>query len=59
MSEDETVELDLDLVHETDLAWVVDDGDGHRVALPKSRCEKLGTGKFDVPVWIAEKEGLI
>lgn len=51
------IELDLVLVHETDDAWLVDDGTG-QVWLPKSRCEFDGRSNFTVPLWLAEEKGL-
>jgi len=45
-------------------AYMVDDGDGNTVFLPTSRVEPVGalvvnkTCKFDIPNWLAEREGL-
>jgi len=61
--EAEWVELCLDIVHDTDRAICVDDGDGRMVWLPRStiRPSDVGTGPADIEVqyWIAHREGLI
>lgn len=53
----ETIEINAELVHETDLAWLIDD-DGKRVWLPKSQCEYDGKVTFTVPEWMATEKGL-
>ena len=61
---DETVEIAGDIVQETVLAWLVNEGT-KEVWLPKSQCvftpSKTGGthGVFDVPVWLANKKELI
>ena len=61
---DETFEIAGDIVHETDKAWLVNDGTKD-VWLPKSQCEFTPSrgnvlhGVFDVPVWLAREKGLI
>jgi hypothetical protein len=54
----ETTDLPLDVLAETDRAWLVSDG-GTPVWLPKSLVERQGDGDFTVPVWLAEREGLV
>jgi len=63
MAEQDTWEFDYDeLVHETDLAWGLDMGDGpdELVWFPKSQCElDEDTETIIVPVWLAEQKDLI
>ena len=54
----ETVEISAELVHETDLAWLIDDG-GKRHWLPKSQCEYDGKVTFSVPGWMCVEKGLV
>ena len=50
-----------DLKHETDKAWLVNDGD-KEYWLPKSQCEaELISGdtyEFSIPEWLAEDKGI-
>lgn len=65
---DEMLELELHLHHQTDWSWLVSD-DGKRdraVWLPRSVVDRgvrtsrrAPTYKFDVPRWMAEREGLV
>ena len=68
MREDqETVDLVLRVVNETQLAWLLTDSDddGDAVWVPKSQVEQgaqVGTSdtfEFTVPVWLAKREGLV
>jgi hypothetical protein len=54
---DEIVDLTLDYVHETDLAWLVSDGD-KKVWLPKALVERDGD-VYTIPTGIAREKGLI
>ncbi len=64
---DETVELKLNLVAETAMAYGVteDDPDDPVIWLPKSRVEALDKTvvgevvRFDVPEWLATDKGLV
>lgn len=61
------VEVAMDLVHETDDAYLLSDGTGPQsnVWVPKSVCEidsfdkQKKSGVFLIEEWFAEKEGLI
>lgn len=63
----ETVELELNLVAETAMAYGVteDDPEDPVIWLPKSRVETLGRAvlgsvvKFEVPEWLAVDKGLV
>ena len=66
---DESIELEGVFLHETDGAILADfdgDGDGEGNWLPKSMVEYEDTGyergdpiTVNVPLWLAEKEGLV
>lgn len=54
-----TVDLDGEVVHETDDAYLFSDGE-RRVWLPKSQCEwDPDAKKMIVPVWLAEDRELV
>lgn len=53
----ETVEVNAELVHETELAYLIDD-DGKRHWLPKSKTEYDGKVTFTIPDWMATEKGL-
>ena len=56
----ETVELDAELQHETDEAWLLDFGGNEPVWIPKSQGSfDPDEGTAEVPEWLAYKEGLI
>jgi hypothetical protein len=58
--DDETVELVLDVLGETDLGWSVSDGDDTVVWLPKSLVERIGdTSVFVLPGWLAKDRGFV
>lgn len=53
-----------DVIAETDKSWLLDLGDGEQVWFPKSECEIAtqytgGGGEILVPLWLAEKKGLV
>ena len=61
---DELVDIEAVLVYQTVDAWRVELVPPGRksaitVWLPKSRCERTGQGAWRVPMWLADKEGLI
>lgn len=62
---DSTVELDLEVIAETDEAIMVRDGDGTQAWLPKSQIqqpegyENCQCQTIEVPEWLAIKEGLV
>lgn len=62
---DKIVDLDLHLMHSTDLAFLFwtgkkdDDGDMIGVWVPKSRCEDNGEGNYTMDWDIAFEKGLI
>lgn len=53
----EMVEVNAELVHETDLAYLIDEG-GKRHWLPKSLTEYDGQITFMVPEYLAVEKGL-
>lgn len=64
MSGSDLCAVDFDeIVHETDLAYLVRDGDGDEHWLPKSQCEVIATNTcyitMQMPEWLAEEKGLI
>ena len=52
------VDIDAELVHETDDAFLINDGD-KKVWCPKSLTENNRDGTFTMPEWFAEKAGLV
>lgn len=59
MSFVDQVEVDCEVVGETELAWEIDDGDTE-VWLPKSQTEWLDDeGIMMMPEWLALEKGLI
>lgn len=51
--EDRTlVEISAELVHETELAWLLDDG-SVRTWVPKSQCERVDKTTWEMPERIA------
>lgn len=67
--ENEPVEIEGALVHETEKTYLVDFGDNSPVWLPKSQCtrqiQKLRSGEISatdlwiMPEWLAESKGLM
>ncbi len=55
---EELVDVDVDLVHATERAYLFRLGNGTQVWVPKSVCE-YENGTCTVPTWWAEKEGMI
>ena len=61
---DETCEITVDLIHETDSAVLVKDCDDVQHWLPKSKIvwidgEMGGSVTLELPVWLATERGLI
>jgi hypothetical protein len=52
-----TVELYLELIHQTEKAYLVSDGDNN-IWLPKSQVEYDGE-EFSIPEWLAIDKGLV
>lgn len=53
-------DIACDLIHETEKAYKVRDGDGKEHWLPKSQCEYDTNDKtFAMPTWLAKEKGLI
>lgn len=64
MANDETIELDVALVHETNEAWLITEDGDNNIWVPKSQCELVignngKDGTLTIPVWLAEKKGLV
>lgn len=58
-ADDDVFEFSGELIHETDDAYLVSDGD-EEYWLPKSQTDyNKQDGTFSVPVWLAEKKGII
>ena len=59
MRQKELVDIELELIHETEKAYHATNGK-ERVWLPKSQCEYDGdAGMFTMSVWLAQEKGLI
>ena len=56
-SNDRAHDLTLELIRESDSAYLVSDG-VKQVWLPKSYSGNNGDGTFTAPYWIAKKKGL-
>ena len=53
------VDIDAELRHETDAAYLLDHGGKEPVWLPKSMAEDNGDGTFAMPEWLATEKGMI
>lgn len=58
MLDNKLVDLDLELRHETEKAYLVFNG-VKSVWLPKSQCENNYNGTFTMPKWLAVEKELI
>lgn len=59
--DNEPVTIECSKLHETDKAWLIDDGD-QQVWVPKSQCRMRQTGptyELTLPEWLAKEKGLI
>lgn len=63
---DEYTTIDLDIIRITDLAILFTDGDKEEVWIPKELIGNLDddwgegdTESIAIPIWLAEKEGLV
>lgn len=58
-------EVDAGLLHQTEKAFLLDtgrtDGDGKPIGVwvSKSKAREVAPGTYEMPEWIAKKEGLI
>jgi len=57
MTRSDLADVDVDLVHETDVAYLVAVGEW-KVWVPKSRCE-YDDGTLTAPKWLLLEKGLI
>ncbi len=51
-------DIDAELRHETELAFLIFDGE-REFWLPKSKVENNGDGSFTMPEWMAIEKGLV
>lgn len=58
MSKSELFDVAAELRHETERAFLLFDGD-KEVWVPKSLVENNEDGTFTMPLWLAEKHGLV
>ena len=58
MARDDPVEVEAELRHETDRAFLIFDGE-REIWLPKSLVKHDGHGEFTMPEWLAMQEELI
>jgi hypothetical protein len=54
MSNVEMVDIEAEVIHETERAWLLSDGD-HEAWVPKSQVENNEDGTFTMPLWLAER----
>lgn len=65
MGRNDKIVIEAEVLHETDMAWLVDTGEVDDddkpigVWVPKSKCDFDEDGDFHIPEWLAEKRGLI
>jgi hypothetical protein len=57
-AERELVDIDCEIRHQTDLAYLIDDGD-RKVWVPKSQVENNMDGTVTMPFWLARDKGLV
>lgn len=55
---DKVVDIEATLKHETDAAYLVNDGETD-AWLPKSLTENNGDGTFTIPEWLGIDKGLV
>lgn len=53
---DDKVEIAAEMIHETELAYLLNDGDAE-AWVPKSEVDDLGGGVWEMPEWLAVKRG--
>jgi serine phosphatase RsbU (regulator of sigma subunit) len=58
MSRYEPVEIAAEIIHETDMAWLLSDGITEEW-VPKSQVKDHEDGTFTMPYWLAEEKGFI
>lgn len=58
MSEPELTDIAAELLHETEKAYRIYDGDKTEW-VPKSQVEKNDDGTFTMPTWLAKEKGFI
>lgn len=58
MGKSDLIDIALIVKHETDKAWLVNDGDND-VWLPKSQAESNEDGTFTMPEWLALEKRFI
>jgi len=62
MSKNDPVEFTAELKHETDMAYLVNDGDDD-IWIPKSQTEMYHLSgvhyEFTIPEWLAEVKGIV
>lgn len=55
----EVIDIEGEIVHETEQAYLVRYEDTKEVWLPKSQTEFDGKKTFTIPVWLAEEKELV
>lgn len=55
----EMTEVDARLIRETEMAFLIDDGSGEQVWIPKSLTVYDGGSTFTIPEWLAIEKGLV
>ena len=56
---EERYEFSATIKHETKDAFLLDVGEEEPMWLPKSQCKQESPNEFSLPVWLAEKKGLV
>lgn len=58
MSNAQLIDIAAEIKHETDKAWLLDDGT-RKAWVPKSQVEDNGDGTFTMPEWLAQDKEFI
>lgn len=56
-SDSKLIEIAAEIRHETDGAFLLDDGSGKPQWVPKSQVEDNEDGTFTMPTWLAREKG--
>ena len=57
--DEERYEFSATIKHETKDAFLLDVGEKEPMWQPKSQCKQESPNEFSLPVWLAEKKGLV
>lgn len=59
MANNEIIEIAAELIHETDMAFLISDDGANEIWVPKSQVVDNEDGTFSMPEWLALDKGFI